>query len=181
MFDEADEPEPELHRMREACPDCHHPMGRIVTKSGQDTVRCAGCNRFCYCAPKTETGREVRSLSSTHNGIKPKQRARIIARDGWRCQMCGKAATDDPGGLHVGHILSVKDAHDLAEDPERPVVLTDREINHDENLVAMCGECNLGQGDETMPLRVRAAILRARCATLDRARRDAEERKGRRR
>ncbi len=167
----------EPYRMREPCPDCGHPIGRIVTKSGQDTVRCSGCDRYCYCAPKTETGRSARSLSSTHNGIKPKQRARILARDGWRCQMCGKTAAEDPGGLHVGHILSVKDAHELAQDPERPVVLTDREINDDENLVSMCGECNAGQGEETMPLRLRAAILRARVATLGRAERERKERR----
>jgi hypothetical protein len=36
------------------------------------------------------------------------------------------------------------------------------ELNDDENLAAMCSECNLGIGSETVPLRLCFAIIRAR-------------------
>lgn len=79
-----------------------------------------------------------------------RERARILGRDGNRCQWC--RAEDRP--LHVGHIISVEAGLTFG--------LSDEEINHDENLVAMCDECNLGMGAEPMPLRAAIALLRAR-------------------
>lgn len=135
--------------MRTPCPSCGSSAGVIQERNGQDTVRCAECNRFCYNAPRTETGREQRSVTTVHAGIKPKQRARIILRDGGRCILCGST-----GNLHVGHLVSV--------DAGMRYGLTDQEINHDENLVAMCEVCNLGIGAEPIPLRVAIVVLRAR-------------------
>jgi hypothetical protein len=40
--------------------------------------------------------------------------------------------------------------------------LTEIEINDDENLAALCEECNLGLGDETVPLRLAIAMVLAR-------------------
>jgi 5-methylcytosine-specific restriction endonuclease McrA len=136
--------------MRKPCPGCGGDRGVISEVNGQDTVRCVTCNRFCYNAPRTETGRAARTTTTVHNGIKPKQRARIIGRDGNQCQWC--RTTSAP--LHVGHIVSV--------DAGLAYGLTDEEINNDENLVAMCQECNLGMGAEPMPLRVAVALIRAR-------------------
>lgn len=142
--------------MRKPCPYCDHPLGRIVERNGQDTVRCLRCDRHCYNAPRTETGRKQRSASTIHAGIKPKQRARIIMRDGARCVWC----RSDDRNLHVGHIISV--------DVGMRSGLSDAELNDDENLVAMCEACNLGQGHEPMPLRVAISVLRARIAWRDR-------------
>jgi 5-methylcytosine-specific restriction endonuclease McrA len=136
--------------MREPCKRCGAITGRILEKNGQDTVRCLGCNAYCYCAPRTETGREQRSVSTIHNGVKPKLRARILERDGYRCVLC-KA---EDVRLHVGHVVSV--------DAGFATGLTDAEINDEENLIAQCEECNLGQGAQPIPLRVAIAILRAR-------------------
>lgn len=130
--------------------------GRIKTCNGQDVVRCARCDRYCYNAPKVETGRETRSVSTVHAGIKPKQRARLILRASGRCELCGSRDS-----LHVGHVLSVADGLEAG--------LTERELNDDENLVAACAECNLGMGRETMPVRLMVAILRARIACATRA------------
>lgn len=124
--------------------------GFIVPRGGQDTVRCAACNSYCYSAPRTETGREVRSVSTVHNGIKPKTRFRIIERAGGRCQICGASG----GVIHIGHLLSVE--HGVAQG------LTDAQINSDENLAALCEECNLGMGKQSIALWLLVAILRAR-------------------
>lgn len=138
------------HQLRRSCAACNGTEGRIETKNGQDCVYCATCGRWQYNAPKTETGREVRTVTTVHEGIKPKQRARILLRASGRCELCGKS--DSP--LHVGHLLSVK--HGLMQG------LTELELNDDENLAAFCDECNLGLGDEPVPLRLAIAITMAR-------------------
>lgn len=142
--------------MRKPCPGCSAPNGRIIEVNGQDTVRCLSCDRHCYNAPRTETGRAQRSVTTVHAAIKPKQRARIIMRDGARCMWCRA----DDRNLHVGHIISV--------DAGVRFGLTDAEVNDDENLVAQCEECNLGLGSEPMSLRVAIAVLRARISWRNR-------------
>ncbi len=137
--------------MRKPC-KCGCEFGAIFEVSGQDTVRCNACNAYCYCAPRTETGRAVRSVTTVHKGIKPKLRARILERDGYRCVLCH--AVNVP--LHCGHVVSV--------DSGMATGLTDAEINDEENLIAQCEECNLGQGAQPIPLRTAIAILRARIA-----------------
>lgn len=142
--------------MRKPCPSCRSTSGYIVERNGQDTVRCKSCNRHCYNAPRTETGRAVRTLDTIHRSLKPHDRVRILERDGFSCMLC--RATDRT--LHVGHLISV----------EAGVLygLSDAEINDDENLVAMCEVCNLGYGACPIPLRVAVAIVRSRIAWRDR-------------
>lgn len=153
LFDD-DEPRQTI-TMRDPCARCGCASGRIQTKSGQDCVFCTGCNAFAYNAPRVETGRAVRSVSTVHSGIKPKQRARLILRANGRCELCGAR-----GDLHVGHVLSVAVGLEHG--------LTERDLNDDENLVAACPECNLGLGAEPMPTRLLVAILRARLALAKR-------------
>lgn len=136
--------------MRAPCPDCGGTDGNVTEKNGQDTVRCAACHRFCYNAPRTETGRAVRSVSTIHKAIRPQLRARILERDGFTCVLCRATETR----LHVGHLISVEVGLLYG--------LTDAEINDEENLVAMCEECNLGYSACPIPLRTAIAILRAR-------------------
>ena len=133
-------------QMRQPCPKCDTIEGRIETRNKQDCVFCAKCGRHCYNAPKTETGRAVRSLTTVHNGIKPQQRTRILLRANCHCELCGRL-----GDLHVGHLVSVKDGIDRG--------MTETEINDDENLAAMCDECNSGLGKETVPLRLAIAMV----------------------
>ena len=136
------------HLMRKPC-QCGHPEGRIETRNGQDCVFCAGCDRFQYNAPKTETGRAPRTVSTVHEAIRSKTRARVLLRANRTCELCGKG-----GNLHVGHLLSV--AHGIAQG------LTELELNSEENLAAFCDECNLGLGEETVPLRLAVAMVLAR-------------------
>lgn len=139
----------ERFEMRKPCPKCESTLGRIREVNGQDTVRCIGCNAHCYNAPRVETGREQRSLTTIHEAIKPKQRARIIERATARCEVCGNR-----DNLHVGHIISVKVGVNFG--------LTEVELNDDENLLCLCERCNLGQGAEPMSLRLAISVLRAR-------------------
>jgi hypothetical protein len=138
------------------CPKCDNTTGVVITVGPQDTVRCTVCNHFLYCAPKTETGRAVRSTSTVHAAIKPKQRSRIIERANTRCERCGKPAAASVTGLHVGHILSVDDGikHGLANDV----------INSDDNLLAECDECNGGHSKGALPVRLFIALLMTRHA-----------------
>lgn len=143
----------EKYRMRSPCSRCGGELGRIETRNGQDCVFCAKCGKHQYNAPKTETGRKTRSVSTTHEGVSPKQRARILERATGRCELCG-SRTD----LHVGHLLSVVEGHARG--------LTDQEINSDENLSAMCSACNLGVGRQVVPLRLAIAMVLARVRPL---------------
>lgn len=137
-------------KMRTTCRyGCQCDEGRIETKNGQDCVYCCECGRHQYNAPKTETGRAVRSVSTTHEAIKPAQRARVLLRDNYRCVLCGAR-----GDLHVSHVVSVLAGHQNG--------MTDHEINADENLIAACPECNLGMSSNPIPIRVMLPILRAR-------------------
>lgn len=135
--------------MRSRCPRCACLDGIVTTKNGQDTVRCAECDRFCYNAPRSETGRETRSLR-TRPTIRPSQRTRILMRDNGACVLCHRS--DVP--LDVGHLISVHDGHKLS--------LSDTELASDDNLAAMCTPCNSGLSSESLPPRLLVAALWAR-------------------
>ena len=137
------------HVLRKPCEWCLRSDGHVETKNGQDCIYCA-CGKYQYNAPKVETGREARTITTVHEAIRPKQRARILLRANSHCELCGKRDCN----LHVGHLVGVK--RGLASG------LTEAEINDDENLCSLCDECNLGIGDEVMPLRLALAMLKAR-------------------
>lgn len=137
-----------MFQMRQAC-RCGNETGRIETKSGQDCVYCLSCGKHCYNAPRTETGREVRSLR-TRPDIKTGQRSRILERDNGTCVVCH--CDDRP--LDVGHLISV--------DAGRKLGLTDAELYDDENLAAMCQTCNSGLSSRPVSLRQMVNILKAR-------------------
>ena len=53
--------------------------------------------------------------------------------------------------MDIGRLISVNDG--------RTYGLSDTELFHDENLAAICAECNAGQGSETFPLPFLMAVL----------------------
>jgi 5-methylcytosine-specific restriction endonuclease McrA len=94
---------------------------------------------------KAEIGIGTRSLSSRPE-IKPRVRMNVFRSDGLCCLVCARVA--QPGReLVVGHIISVKDA-EAAGWPES-------QTYSEENLAAMCEECNAGLGSTSLdPARV---------------------------
>lgn len=141
-------------KMREPCTNCGETNGIMTTVNGQDTVRCGWCGKHCYNAPKSETGREPRTLR-TRPQMKVSQRSRILLRDNGACIICHRRDID----LEVGHLISVKDG--------KAAGLTDAQLYSDENLAAMCAACNSGISGETIPLRFLAAVLEARLRNMD--------------
>lgn len=135
-------------QMRQPCKKCGGTFGKITTKGQQDCVYC-DCGTWNYNAPKTETGRKQRSVSTVHEAISTKKRWRIIERANGRCEVCGKRHD-----LNVGHLVSV--------DCGVKMGMTELEINSDENLAAMCSECNLGLGKYPIPARMLVALIVAR-------------------
>lgn len=135
--------------LREKCKYCGCSSGSITTKNGQDCVYCDNCGKWLYNAPKTETGREVRTLKTIHENINQKKRAEIIVRANGRCELCG---SDEM--IEVGHIISVEEGMVGG--------MTDSEINSNENLVAMCKRCNIGLGKNILPLKNAIFIVKNR-------------------
>lgn len=141
-----------MFEIRNPCVHCSSTEGVIRQAGGQDVVFCADCGRYQYNAPKVETGKKTRSVSTTHALITPKIRARVLLRASGRCELCGEGPPEK--NLHVGHILDV--------DSGMKANLTEVILNSDENLAVMCEECNLGLGPEPFPLRLVLAILKRR-------------------
>ena len=75
--------------MRTPCRACGGISGEVRTRNGQDYVFCLTCGRWCYNAPRVETGRAVRTVQSIREAISPKQRARVLVRAGGHCELCG--------------------------------------------------------------------------------------------
>lgn len=139
-------------RMRAAC-KCGGTEGEIRPSGGQDVVYCLSCDRYQYNAPKSETGKAVRSVSNRQD-IKPSVRSEVMQRAGFRCEVCGKPASHCPVGLSLGHIVSVADAAKAGIPSET--------VNSADNLIAECEECNLGHGRKPIPIGTFLAILRTR-------------------
>lgn len=138
-----------LFVMRSPCSRCGVVEGYVETRGGQDCVFCNDCGKHNYNAPKTETGREVRTLR-TRPDIKPGQRTRVLDRDNGTCILCHTTKRD----LDVGHLVSV--------DEGRALGMTDAELFSDDNLAAMCSPCNSGYSSTSANPRVIAAAIRAR-------------------
>ena len=64
-------------------------------------------------------------------GLSPRIRFKVLQRDNFRCQFCGRGQQDGVK-LHIDHIV--------------PVARGGRD--DEENLQTLCGECNLGKGTE---------------------------------
>jgi hypothetical protein len=134
--------------LRAPCRHCGHDRGAVIVKGGQNCAHCRECTAFAgYNVPKTETGEVPRTVSTVRNGIKPRQRIRVLERDGGQCVACGAIGQL----MHVAHIVSVKDAFAFG--------LSDDETNDDENLAALCEECNLGMAALSFRPKMLLAIL----------------------
>lgn len=145
--------EPAAIQLRKPC-TCGSTNGHIQHRSGQDVAYC-NCGKYAgYCVPRSETGKERRSLRSRPE-IPPSQHSRILSRDANRCIYCGRGPVDGIA-LVIGHLISVADDAALG--------LTEKQLFHDENLAAMCEEDNAGLGRNSVPARIIATLIRHRAA-----------------
>jgi len=140
-------------KLRKPCNNCGCLMGSFVATNGQCVVRCNICERYQYNAPKSETGRQTRSVES-RQGIKPSKRARILERANGRCEICGRSPAEHNIVLVLGHVLSV--------DEGKKLKFTDDVLNSDDNLISSCEECNLGQGRRSYPASILLGLVKAR-------------------
>lgn len=143
--------------LREPCHNCGCVEGTITIKGGQDVLRCANCDTYQYCAPRTETGRQVRTLRRT--SIPPSKRARVLARHHNACVGCG--AHPPQVELTIGHLVPRTDAIRLG--------LAEHLADHDLNLAPMCPECNsgIGRSPVAIGLMYRLLLLHLRTAGAD--------------
>ncbi len=154
-------PEPRMLPLRTPCP-CGWDVGRIENRGGQDCLYCDQCGKWQYNAPRTETGRAVRTMKTVHAGITASRQDRIFRRDEFRCIICGRGRADGLN-LHIAHILSVEDGMKLAEQGWK---ITEYELNSDANLLTLCETCNAGQSGRSLEPWLYASLLwRQRHAT----------------
>lgn len=66
---------------------------------------------------------------SLREPIPAQLRFRVLQRDGFRCQYCGRSAADG-AALHLDHVVPVADGGETSAD----------------NLLTACDQCNLGKG-----------------------------------
>ena len=141
--------DPSTFNLRKPCKYCSGLSGRIETKGGQDCVYCF-CGKHQYNAPKRETGRETRSVKTTRIEISTTQRYQVMERANRTCELCNKRDCN----IHVDHALSI--------DAARAQGLDETVYNSNENLIALCEECNLGKSNMALPVRILIGILMAR-------------------
>jgi hypothetical protein len=118
------------------CKSCGGHDAWIETKNGQDMVSCLTCadRPWIYNAPKAETGRKARTLSS-REGITPSQKARILAAHDHCCIACGHRPPEVQ--LDLEHIIAREVAYAYG--------CLDWLIDSEWNLAPMCAECNSGK------------------------------------
>lgn len=147
------------HPLRRPCA-CGSNDGMVLVKNGQNCLYCSNCRSFTgYNVPAAEMAGRPATNGEIHSRVSSSRRWRIMELQGFRCAACHDGA-DSGAILHVDHILPV----DLREESG----LTIEEINSDNNLWALCAECNIGKGTTPMEPRLFAAILRARMAWQNR-------------
>lgn len=138
--------------LRSPC-QCDGTIGVVRQVGNQDTVRCVDCDRFQYNAPRSETGRKQRSLS-TREGITPSQRAAVLKAFGHACVYCGKRPPEVR--LELDHMIP----RDVAE---RHGML-DALIDSTHNLAPACPECNSGR--RNIPFSASTVAIIYRCLVL---------------
>jgi len=129
------------HPIEGGCTRCGCGDGYLTLAEMHVGLYCLRCDAWQRWISKRDAGVSRRSLRSDA-GITPSVRARVLARDGSRCVMCG--VTSRHARLVMGHIVSARDGLALG--------LSDHILNSYWNLCCMCEECNSGLSDASMAL-----------------------------
>lgn len=85
-------------------------------------------------APASKARALPKRIPSSSNPIGKTQRFRILNRDGFRCQLCGRSPGEHSIVLEVDHKISRADGG----------------TNHDDNLHSTCFDCNRGKGRHSL-------------------------------
>lgn len=133
--------------LRAPCP-CGSAEGYITEAGYQDVVRCRRCDRYQYNAPRLETGKATRTVSS-RPGLTPAQRWRILERYGHACVGCGRRPPEVE--LHIDHLIPRAVADEFG--------FLDAVIDSDVNLGPLCPECNLGKGTRPVSIQLLYRLL----------------------
>lgn len=142
--------DPDAFPLPEPCKRCGEPeLGRLEHGDIHIKLVCGKCGTYQKFLRKDEAGVGTRSLTRRGECVKPKQRQRIFARDGYRCLLCGQAPPLVI--LTAGHILSHKDGELLG--------LPEVQIDSDANLMTMCEPCNSGLGRQSLEHWLAVALL----------------------
>jgi hypothetical protein len=131
--------------LQRACATCGSLDGILTFGDTHQRLDCANCGRWQKWVSKQELGLAPRPVARDAQCVPPKQRARILARDGCRCQFCGSTER-----LHVGHILAHAEGTSAGIDHEL--------LDSDDNLITQCEACNVPVR-ESLPLWLAAALL----------------------
>ena len=130
------------------CGKCGSDVGLLQRGPIHVKLVCQQCGAYQKFLSKADLGEQPRTLTPRGDCVKPKQRQRILTRDGCRCMLCG--ATPPQVVLTAGHVLS----HAGLE-----LGLDETLIDSDDNLMAMCERCNAGAGRASLPLYLAQALL----------------------
>lgn len=93
--------------------------------------RCSACIE--HRARAAEAVAEARAVQALRQVIPAQLRFRVLQRDGFRCQYCGRAPADG-AVLQLDHVVPVSSGGETTED----------------NLMTACETCNLGKGTRSV-------------------------------
>jgi 5-methylcytosine-specific restriction endonuclease McrA len=126
--------------MREGLPGAQ-PLNRLTVCS---LPECASArdHKLVFCKPvskskwvcsdcEEEAERAKRNKKRQRSAATPALRYKVLERDGFKCQACGRSAKEHGAVLRVDHIVAVANGGKTAM----------------ENLQTLCDECNSGKSD----------------------------------
>jgi 5-methylcytosine-specific restriction endonuclease McrA len=102
-------------------------LGLLRRANGAYALRGGVCPE-CLSAASAGVEKESPERAAARESIPPQLRFRVLQRDGFRCQYCGRSARDG-ATLHLDHVVPVVAGGETSED----------------NLITACEQCNLGK------------------------------------
>lgn len=113
-------------------------IGRVCKKTGRQYYYCTSCGSWLipseYRGEYKLMGKHCAACRSRHprslrTGLSPRIRFKVLQRDNFTCQYCGRSAPKVE--LHVDHKIPISKGG----------------LNDLTNLVTACAECNSGKSD----------------------------------
>ena len=141
-----------LRKTHSPCRKCGGTEGFYVMHGPNAVVFCNCGASALYCAGRSEIGLAPRSKRGNHPSFSSATRSRILERDRWTCQECGGRPPDVM--LEVGHLVSNSEGKAMG--------MSDGELYADDNLYAVCQECNAGRSTRSVPGVMVLRLMRAR-------------------